>query len=90
MKNKKILFIAPKFYNYHQEIIDVMTFRGASVTFFSEDIISILYRISKKIIPPLAKCLKQNHIRRILNDCSENKYDIVFIIRRGILSSSIM
>ena len=54
ISSKKILFIAPKFYGYHQEIIDYMESNGADVTFFAEDIYTPLYRFSNKIIPKLA------------------------------------
>jgi len=86
MKNKKILFIAPKFYNYHQEIINYMENNNAIVTFFSEDIYSSIYRISKKLLPFIAKKIKKKYVTSILENVENNQYDIVFVIRGGILS----
>lgn len=90
ISNKKILFIAPKFYGYHQEIIDYMESNGADVTFFAEDIYTPFYRFSNKIIPKLADSIKKKYIDMIVNDTVKNAYDIVFVIRGGILSSNIM
>mgnify|MGYP000520519626 FL=1 len=90
ISNKKILFIAPKFYNYHQEIIDYMESNGADVTFFAEDIYTPLYRFSNKIIPKLADSIKKKYIDMIVNDTVKNAYDIVFVIRGGILSPYVM
>ncbi len=90
ISNKKILFIAPKFYGYHQEIIDYMESNGADVTFFAEDIYTPFYRFSNKIIPKLADSIKKKYIDMIVNDTVKNAYDIVFVIRGGILSPYVM
>jgi len=90
LSNKNILFIAPKFYNYHQNIIDYMKLQKANVTFFAEDIYTVLFRISNKVLPPLANYLKQRYIDSILNNAQNNSYDIVFVIRGGILSPIVM
>lgn len=88
--NKRVLFIAPKFYNYHQDIIDFMKSKNANITFYSEDIYTALYRISNKIFPSFAKYLKQKYVDEMLHTITENLYDFVFVIRGGILSPLIM
>lgn len=90
LSGKSILFVAPKFYNYHQQIIDFMESKNAKVTFYSEDIYTPLYRISNKIFPLLAKYLKQKYVDEMLYKITQNLYDFVFVIRGGILSPLIM
>lgn len=85
ISNKKILFIAPKFYTYHQEIINFMESKNATVKFFAEDIYTPLYRFSNRIFPLLAKYLKQQYVDKILDDSEKNDHDIVFVIRGGVL-----
>lgn len=86
LSGKRILFIAPKFYFYHKDIIDFMEAENASVTFYAEDIYTPLYRMSNKIFPNFAKYLKDCYINSILNNVSNDSFDIVFVIRGGILS----
>jgi len=88
--DKKILFIAPKFYGYHQEIIDYMKANGANVTFFAEDIYTPLYRFSNRIMPKLANYIKENYRNIILKDVKKKNYDFVFVIRGGILTPPMM
>ncbi|OHE00545.1 MAG: hypothetical protein A2W82_07070 [Sulfurimonas sp. RIFCSPLOWO2_12_36_12] len=90
ISNKRVLFIAPKFYNYHQHIIDFMESKNANVTFYSEDIYTALYRILNKIFPFLAKYLKQKYVDEMLHGITENLYDFVFVIRGGVLSPLVM
>jgi len=90
ISNKKILFIAPKFYSYHQEIINFIESKNATVKFFAEDIYTPLYRFSNRIFPLLAKYLKQQYVDKILDDSEKKDYDIVFVIRGGILAPDTM
>lgn len=81
VKNKKILLIAPKFYDYHNEIIKELTFLGGKVIFFNEMNQSILYRVSKKIDKRISYYLERKHINFILSSVEKNSFDIVFLIR---------
>lgn len=90
LSNKNILFIAPKFYTYHQDIINYMESNGASVTFFAEDIYTPLYRFSNKIFPKIATKIEDKYRDTILNSVKQNSFDIVFVIRGGILSPLMM
>ncbi len=90
LSGKKILFIAPKFYTYHEEIIDFMKSKKASVTFYAEDIYTPLYRMSNKIFPSFANSIKDNYKSDILKSVSNDSYDLVFVIRGGILTPSVM
>jgi len=88
--DKKILFIAPKFYGYHQEIIDYMKANSANVTFFAEDIYTPLYRLLNKVIPRVSDYIKEKYRGKILRDAEKNNYDFVFVVRGGILTPSMM
>ncbi|MBU0633199.1 hypothetical protein KKA17_11205 [bacterium] len=57
-----------------------------SVTFYPEDIYSPLYRMSKRLLPKFAVHIKDKYVKKILNSISVDMYDIVFVIRGGILS----
>lgn len=83
---KKILFIAPKFYNYHTQIINFIKSQHATVTFYPEDIYSPVYRVSKKLLPSFATYLKNKYCNSIIKSVLPNAYDIVLVIRGGILS----
>lgn len=88
--NKKILFIAPKFYNYHNDIISYLEQKGAIVTFFAEDIYTPLYRFSNKLFPKFATYIKNQYTNSILENLDTNIYDIVFVIRGGVLSTKVL
>lgn len=90
LENKKVLFVAPRFYNYHTQIIDFMESYGADVTFFAEDIYTSFYRFLNRVIPKLANLLKNKYRDLILTDVELNNYDYVFVIRGGILTQSMM
>ena len=88
LENKKILFIGPKFYHYHTEVIKSLESKGAKVTFYQEMIQSIIYRFSNKLSKKLDNYLKNKYLNTILEETVEHMYDIVFVIRGGYLSSA--
>lgn len=90
LSGKKILFIAPKFYSYHTQIIHYMESKNALVTFYPEDIYTPLYRAAKKLLPFLARAIKKRYLDGILESVSPNAYDTVFVIRGGILTPDAM
>ena len=87
IKNKNILFIGPKFHQYHTEIIKVIESNGASVSFYAEDIYFPLYRIMCRLVPKISKKIRFNYANSILKNIKSDEYDIVFVIRGGILFS---
>jgi hypothetical protein len=83
---KNILFIAPKFYQYHTQIIEAMEDKGSKVTYFPEMNHSVIYRISNKFCKKLEQYIKNKYIDNILQSIEQDMYDIVFVIRGGTLS----
>jgi hypothetical protein len=84
---KRILLVAPKFYHYHQEIINTLEDGGALVTFYPEMEYSLLYRIAQKLNKKLAIIFEKKYIDSMLEKISKNTFDIVFTIRGGYFSS---
>lgn len=90
IKGKSILLIAPEFYGYHVEIILALENKGAKVNFFSEIKQSVIYRISQKICKNFAKKIEGKHLDSILMCAKKTKFDIVLVIRGGIISGDFM
>lgn len=88
LDKKRILFIAPKFYHYHTEVIKSLESQGANVIFYQEMIQSIIYRVSNKFSKKLESYLKNKYLNSILENTLNDMYDIVFVIRGGYLSPS--
>lgn len=89
-ENKNIMMIAPKFYDYHQEIIKSIESMGANVTFFPEEIHNPIYRVLARVVPALARVWKNIYLKKIFANAASSFYDIVFVIRGGVLSPSAM
>ncbi len=83
--NKRVLFIAPNFYQYHTGIIKAMENKGAIVTYIPEVNNSILYRFSKKINTGLQQFLERKQKSKFLSICSESSFEILFVIRGELL-----
>ncbi|MFW2612231.1 hypothetical protein [Aliarcobacter butzleri] len=89
-KNKEVLFIAPKFYNYHTQISNFIELNGGKVTFFAEDIYTSWYRFLNRIFPKVSDYFKQKYRSEILDSAKVNNYDFVFVIRGGILTADMI
>ena len=90
LKNKRVLFLAPKFYQYHSEIISSLELKGASVTFYQEMNYSLSYRIFSKFSIKIERLFKKKYMKSILEDITLNMYDIVFVIRGGSLDKNLL
>lgn len=85
LKGKRVLFIAPIFYNYHNEIINTLKKFGAEVDFYAERSYSLFYEVSKKVSKFQHNRNINNYLENILFSLSDG-YDFVFIIRGEILT----
>ncbi|MEX0333133.1 hypothetical protein [Vibrio tubiashii] len=88
LKGKRVLLVAPKFYIYHQEIINELEYMGADVTFFPE----IEHTVGSRIAAKLSASYYHRkvvipHQRKINAVATTNKFDYVFIIRGGYFDS---
>ena len=84
LKGKKILFIAPKFFDYEIEIKKEFERLGGDVAFFPEKPYSFYYRVLKQISAKFQKSIEINYLNSILSNV-EN-FDIFFLIRGEIIT----
>jgi hypothetical protein len=82
LKNKRILFIGAKTFNYEKEIIKCLQSMGAIVDYFNDRPFEVSYKkILLRLAPKLMKKEVNQYFLSILNKASENKYDYVFCIK---------
>ncbi len=77
---KKILFIAPVFYNYHTHITEALSKMGAQVTFVPERQYSNFHNLCYKRVC-LRNLLQQKYFQRIEKQFLNQPYDYLFVIR---------
>ncbi|EKN71347.1 lipopolysaccharide biosynthesis protein [Neobacillus bataviensis LMG 21833] len=80
LKNKKILFLCPLFFNYHKKLINAMESLGAEVDFFDERpsntvISKALLRINRNLVTVQIK----KYYEEIFAAIKDKKYDYIFI-----------
>jgi len=80
LKNKKILFLCPLFFNYHKKIMNAMESLGADVDFFDERpsntvISKALLRINRNLV----KVQIKKYYEEIFSTIKDKKYDYIFI-----------
>lgn len=84
LEDKRVLFVAPKFYIYHQELIKELENMGAEVTFFPEIEHTVYSRIAAKVSSRhYHERVVIPHQRKIIEAAKESYFDYVFIIRGG-------
>jgi hypothetical protein len=80
LKNKKILFLCPLFFNYHKKLIRAMESMGAHVDYFDERpsntfLSKALLRINRNFVTVQIN----KHYEEITSKIKDKKYDYVFI-----------
>ena len=78
---KKILFIGPRYFNYHEIIKKGFEEKGYEVTYFDDRpstsfLTKALIRLNKNL---LKRSIKK-YFKTILESCKSTKYDIVFVL----------
>jgi hypothetical protein len=89
LKNKKVLFIAPHFYDYHLSIKNELESNGASVDYYEERPNTIKYKIYKKLSKKLKSIEEKKYFDNILNNI-KTEYDIFYLIRGEVISKSFL
>lgn len=91
LKNKKVLFIAPKFFGYEIQIVQAMQKLGASVYFHSDKPsenrwVKAILRLFPKIVWPFADRIYVNWLnKQKLSDC-----DVIFIVKGEAISPNFL
>lgn len=81
LEKKKILLIAPVFYQYHIIIIDELKKFGADVLFFPERKDNYLFTFYNNFNKSELRRYQNKHYNSILKDIEGEEIDILFVIR---------
>lgn len=81
LKNKKILFIAPIFYDYHKIIKLELESFGAKVYYFPEREHSYKFTVISNFFPSRLNKLQEKHYADILAKTKDIAFDYLFIIK---------
>lgn len=78
---KKVLFIGPNYFNYHNIIAEGLRDKGYEVTYFDDRpstsfLMKALIRLNKNLV----KGQIEKYFETILESCKKEQYDIVFVI----------
>ncbi len=91
LKNKKILFFTPNFFNYENKIKEKMEELGAKVDMYNErSIDSSFEKALLKIDPYIFKNKTEKYYLSILNSVKNNNYDFVFFIKAEMVTEKIL
>lgn len=85
LDGKRVLFIGPKFYNYHNEIIEELVANGAKVDFYGEKPETISYRFVSNYFKSMKSSFIDKYLNNILDNIKE-QYDYFFLIRGEIIT----
>ena len=81
LKNKKILFIAPNFYNYDTLIKSKLEEKGAEVDLYAERIDNLKFKLINNLFNSYLKTHQLKYYNEILKKVRNNRYDYLFVIR---------
>ena len=80
LKNIKILFLCPLFFNYHKKIIKAMEAMGAEVDYFDErPSNTVLSKALLRINPNFVKLQINQYYEEITLKIKDKNYDYIFI-----------
>ncbi|WP_394234990.1 lipopolysaccharide biosynthesis protein [Niallia oryzisoli] len=80
LKNKKILFLCPLFFNYHKKLIKAMESMGAEVKFFDErPSNTVLSKALLRINPNFVKVQIKKYYEEMTMKIQDEKFDYIFI-----------
>ena len=88
LKNKNVLFIAPKYFNYENYIKKSLESMGADVYLIYENLVyfSSTYHYLRKFFPTIFKKVANNYFYKNINKINCEKIDYVLVIRGEFLS----
>jgi hypothetical protein len=89
LKDKKILFIAPEYFNYSALIRTCLISSGAEVDLYHNQPVNLAARLSSHISQDLFKWLEERYFSRLKKRIT-GSYDYVLIIRPDVLSKEFL
>lgn len=89
--NKRVLFIAPNFFNYELEIINEINSMGAQVDFvvdrpFNSNFLKAITRLKRNWVAPLLN----SYYKKTIFNFNRDNYDYVFVINGEALSKELL
>jgi hypothetical protein len=81
LKGKKLLFIAPVFYNYHELIIKKMEEKGAEVYFIPERKYNFVFTFVNNFLQNKLDSYQYAHYFSFLDKIENTEFDYLFVIR---------
>jgi len=85
-KAKRILLVAPVFFDYHRSIAEALEVKGWTVDFFPEKPAPYLLKPLRMISGKSVRWLREAHLRKILRKTQRKEYDRLLVIRGEILT----
>ncbi len=89
LDGERVLFIGPKFYNYHNEIVEELVANGAKVDFYGEKPETISYRFVSNYFKSMKSSFIDKYLNNILDNVKE-QYDYFFLIRGEIITADFL
>ncbi|MDP3301476.1 MAG: hypothetical protein Q8S36_05855 [Sulfuricurvum sp.] len=86
LSGKRILFIAPRYYDYHLNIIQKLQLFGAEVDYYPEMVNDFINRCAKLLSSSFKNHLQQRYLQKTLDSVQSSHYNILFVIRGEILT----
>ncbi len=86
IKENKIIFIAPRYFNYHNIIVDALEKKGFSVDFLEDKNSGLIYNLSRKS-SFLTKRYLDNYRKEVISKLEATSYDIMIVIGGKTLDS---
>src|SRR5688572_1918414 len=90
LRNKKVLFFSPVFYDYHILIQEEMRKLGMVVDFFPDRPYNRLYNILHTFFPFLVDYYERFFLKQVIKKIYGNSYDFLFVIKGTTFTSSFL
>lgn len=86
LSGQKILFIGPKYYDYHIHIVQTLANWGANVDYYPEMVNDFSQRAAKIIKGAFAKWVQQRYNNALIEKIKDKEYDLFLLIRGEIIT----
>ena len=91
LSGKKILFLAPSFFNYELDIMNEMEKMGAEVHFYDErSIKKSIFKSLLRFCPSIFNVYSRCYFRKIIDKERIVKFDYIFVIKSEMIPESIL
>lgn len=79
---RRVLFIAPRFFGYEREIADEIAAAGFTVDYYDErPSAAASVKVALRLFPELVGTLAKRYANRVIAETAERSYEVVFMIK---------